>query len=233
MFQLYISYLDANGNSATDKEAVVDCFTDKREFDLMTMSSQALGPRQLVVAPLINRNNAGLYNASDGIFGVLVPMTMLESDELELNLRRNVSYFSPSKISYKVIWQGKSEPEWVHVLQVEKMLLPLATKVYMRLSLYEANKPVDARTPEISPGERDTTYVVSYLRYDQMVPENYSDFCKLVFCVARKCANATETFLHSVSVTIDSDHRPGDILLADVEDTGHMPDGVTRLICSV
>jgi hypothetical protein len=99
VFQIYISYMDEDGNSAIDKDPDFDCFTDGCDFDLLTMSSQALGPKQLVVAPLVNRNNAGLFRASDGVFGVLMPLTIENSDELALNARGNVAYFSPSHIS--------------------------------------------------------------------------------------------------------------------------------------
>jgi hypothetical protein len=54
-----------------------------------------------------------------------------------------------------------------------------------------------------------------------------------VFCIARKSAVETETYLYSLRVTIGIASTQGDILLADVDADGQVPDGVTRLIYSV
>jgi hypothetical protein len=234
MFQIYVAYVDSNGKSAIDRDPVVDCFADGNKYDLMTLASEALGPMQLVVSPLVNRNHAVVYNKENNMFGVIVPLSERiaggagsSARKLLISDNNNISYFSAEHISYSVLWEGDQDPEWVHSMSIEDVLLPLATKIYMRFTVYEANQPLDTVLPVVAAAERESTYVVVFLRYEQMVPKEYKDFHKMVLCVPRKCAE-TETHLYALSVSIGDKNHPRDFILAPK--TSELPEGVSRLI---
>jgi hypothetical protein len=229
-FQLFVAYMDEDGNSAIDRGVVSDCFTDDNEYDIMTLNSEAFGPWQLTAAPLLNRNNATLYDTSTGMFGVLLPLKEPGSDNLSVNIAGNVCYFSPTHISYNVLWQGTSDPVWVHVTHLDDMLLPLAAKVFLRYSVFLQQKPQEVQVEDVAIGQRDSTYVVAYVRYEQLVPYDPLDFRKMILSVARKTVLQTETFLYSIPVPIGVCNRPGDLILANAHPGPELPDGVQRLI---
>lgn len=226
VFQLFAAYHDSEGRTAPDDvEPLVDHFAQGVSCDMAELYTRYLSELQLVVAPLVNRHGAVVYDAERTRFGVIVPLcsgahgTGEQSDSPRRPDRGADGYHSflhPARVSYSVQFQGEIDPEWVHVLQVERMLLPIAKRLLVRLTvLRRYARDADVIPPRVLDMDPQSTYVHAYLRYVQDAPSTMDEFSCMVVCVQKATAAAADVHYHTVSVPVGLCSGNSDILLAE------------------